>query len=122
MLVCINCKQGLMDPVRSEDEPEYTDHYQCGHCGHSATIPSLLIIISQILSGLLGGGLTLYLMLIHADNALSAREDEASSTFMIEAALVGLAVLLLAGFAYTLYRAACNLIIRHRYRHPGTAS
>ncbi len=121
MLVCINCKQGLMDPVRSDDEPEYTDRYQCGHCGHVDTIPSMLIIASQLISALLGGAITVYLLKRHALelSAVFKQDDPANLELAIHGGLSAFALFMLAGFVYTLLRAISNLRIRHHYRHPG---
>lgn len=115
MLVCIKCRQGLMDPVKSENEPEYTDRYQCGHCGHTATIPSMLIIMSQVISVLLGSAITLYLMVVHLGAALSAWQFHQSAGLWPELLLTLLALLLMAGFAFTFFRALANLTLRHRY-------
>lgn len=121
MLVCINCKQGLMDPVRNDDEPEYTDRYQCGHCGHVDTIPSLLIIASQMISALLGGAITVYLMQKHLLElaALLQKDQPEHMVLALHGGLSAFALVMLAGFVYTLLRAISNLRIRHHYRHPG---
>ncbi|MFE8069583.1 hypothetical protein QQM79_00845 [Marinobacteraceae bacterium S3BR75-40.1] len=118
MYICINCKQGLMDPIRDEDEPEYTDRYQCGHCGHVSTIPSLLIITTQLLSALMGGGISAYLLLRHLGAAVSAWQFDQGTTVASHSGLVAVATLLIAGFAYTLYRAARNYYRRYQYLHP----
>ncbi len=108
-----------MDPVRNEEEPEYTDRYQCGHCGHSATIPSLLIVFSQLVSALIGGGVALYLMLTHLSAAMSAWQFDEDKGSLQHIVLVVAAGILLAGFGYTLYRAGQNFYRRHIYLHPG---
>lgn len=119
MFICINCRQGLMDPVRNEEEPEYTDRYQCGHCGHTATIPSLLIVVSQFASALIGGSVALYLLLVHLSAAVSAWQFDESKGSLQHIMLVAAAALLLGGFGYTLYRAGQNFYRRHIYLHPG---
>lgn len=108
-----------MDPVRNEEEPEYTDRYQCGHCGHSATIPSLLIVVSQFVSALIGGGVALYLLLVHLSAAVSAWQFSESKGSFQHVMLAVIAALLLGGFGYTLYRAGQNFYRRHLYLHPG---
>ncbi|MDX5299420.1 MAG: hypothetical protein LPK85_10790 [Gammaproteobacteria bacterium] len=119
MFVCTECKRGLMDPLRNEDEPEYTDQYKCGHCGHTATIPSLVIILSQILTGIMGGGVTVYLFILHLGRLLSALQlTDESPGFALDGLLVLIASGMLAGFAYTLYRAGKNLYLRRRYLRP----
>ncbi len=119
MLVCTNCRQGLMDPIRDEDEPEYTDRYQCGHCGHMATIPSVLILCSQILSALLGGGITTYLLHRHATEALSLfRSTGYGQQLLTDGGLALAALLLLAAFIYLFYRACKGISKRLRYRLP----
>ena len=118
MLVCTNCRQGLMDPIRDEEEPEYTDRYQCGHCGHIATIPSVLIITSQIVSALLGGGITLYLLVLHGGHLLELWQYGGKGSLLYEGALAALALLLLSGFLYIMVRAASGIVLRLRYRQP----
>ncbi len=121
MLVCINCKQGLMDPIRSDEEPEYTDRYQCGHCGHVDTIPSMLIITSQLVSALLGGAITGYLLQKHLLELIAVVQQEQPGSMELaqHGGLSAFALFMLAGFIYTLLRAIGNLRIRHHYRHPG---
>lgn len=119
MLICTNCRQGLMDPIHSEEEPEYTDRYQCGHCGHTATIPSLLIIFSQIASAVLGGGVTAYLLQEHGFQALQIMTTEASSgELMRQGGLALAALVLLLAFIYLLLRAFRGISKRMRYRLP----
>ena len=122
MLVCTNCRQGLMDPVRDDEEPEYTDRYQCGHCGHLATIPSWLIIISQIVSAVFGGGVTLYLLIEHGGNAFRLWENGGEGNLPGQLALVLAALTLVAGFIYILLRALAGIALRRRYHHPRRAS
>lgn len=118
MYVCINCKQGLMDPVRDEEEPEYTDRYRCGNCGHTTTIASRLIVFTQILSAVLGGAITLYLMLNHLGSAMSAWQFSQSHPLTVNLGLAAVAGLLLTGFGYTLFRAVHNVYKRQRYLNP----
>ena len=118
MLVCTNCRQGLMDPVRDEEEPEYTDRYQCGHCGHMATIPSLLIITSQIISALLGGGITFYLLVLHGGNLVELWQYGGDGNLLHEGGLAAAALLLLSGFIYIFIRAANGIALRLQYRQP----
>lgn len=118
MLVCTNCRQGLMDPVRDDEEPEYTDRYQCGHCGHIATIPSLLIITSQIISALLGGGITVYLLILHGGNLIELWQYGGEGSLLHEGALATAALLLLSGFIYIFFRAGSGIALRLRYRQP----
>lgn len=119
MFVCINCKRGLMDPIRSEDEPEYTDRYQCGHCGHTATIVSRLIVLSQLFSAILGGAITLYLLLGHLGAVLGAWQSGQNQSIAQNLGLTLVAVILMAGFGYTLYRAGLSMHKRQRYLHRG---
>lgn len=118
MLVCTNCRQGLMDPIRDEEEPEYTDRYQCGHCGHIATIPSMLIITSQIISALLGGGITVYLLVLHGGNLLELWQYGGEGSLLHEAGLSAAALVLLSGFLYILVRAGSGIALRLSYRQP----
>lgn len=118
MFICINCRQGLMDPIRNEEEPEYTDRYQCGHCGHSATIPSLLIIVSQFVSSLIGGGVAVYLLFSHLGAVMTAFQFGQTTPMGSQLALVGLAFAFVAGFSYTIYRGAKNFYRRYLYLHP----
>ena len=108
-----------MDPIRDEDEPEYTDRYQCGHCGHTSTIPSVLILCSQILSALLGGGITAYLLHRHATEAMSLfRSSGYGTQLLADSGLALAALLLLSAFVYLFYRACKGINKRLRYRLP----
>lgn len=107
-----------MDPIRDEDEPEYTDRYQCGHCGHISTIPSLLIIVTQLLSAFMGGGISAYLLLDHLGAAMSAWQFDQSASVASHLGLVAVAAALIGGFIYTLYRAGRNYYRRYQYLHP----
>ncbi|TDT41662.1 hypothetical protein DES49_1764 [Halospina denitrificans] len=122
MLVCTNCRQGLMDPIRDDEEPEYTDRYQCGHCGHIATIPSVLIVTSQIISALLGGGITVYLLVLHGGNMLQLWQYGGEGSLLHEGGLAVAALLLLGGFLYIMVRAASGIALRVRYRQPQGSS
>lgn len=118
MFVCINCRQGLMDPIRNEEEPEYTDRYQCGHCGHSATIPSLLIIVSQFVSSLIGGGVAVFLLIKHLQAIMTAVQFGQTTPMGSQIALAILALGFVGGFCYTVYRGGKNFYRRHQYLHP----
>lgn len=119
MFICVNCKKGLMDPVRNEEEPEYTDRYQCGHCGQVASIPSLAIIFGQMFSSLLGGGISFFLLLQQLNKLLVLSEQPHNTDgLLIPLLLLALAFVLLGGFIYTLYRASQNFYRRYQYLHP----
>lgn len=111
-----------MDPVRDEDEPEYTDRFRCGHCGHTTTIPSRLVVFTQILSVILGGAVSLHLLLKHLGAVLNGWQDGQGQPLLLDTSLAMFAATLLGGFAYTLYRAVHNMYKRQRYLHPGRQS
>ncbi|WP_133736013.1 hypothetical protein [Halospina denitrificans] len=111
-----------MDPIRDDEEPEYTDRYQCGHCGHIATIPSVLIVTSQIISALLGGGITVYLLVLHGGNMLQLWQYGGEGSLLHEGGLAVAALLLLGGFLYIMVRAASGIALRVRYRQPQGSS
>lgn len=117
MYVCIDCRKGLMDPVSRLDEPNATDRFQCSYCGHRATIPPLMISLTQIASCLLGLGFTVYLLLGHLNRALKTFQLDLHADVTSDLLLSGLALIFLAGFSYTIYRAIANLKIQFRYRH-----
>lgn len=119
MFVCIRCKKGLMDPIRDEEEPEYTDRYRCGHCGHATTIASRLIVSTQILSAVLGGAITLYLLLDHLNTVLQGWQQGKDQPLLANVGLSLVASLLLIGFGYTLFRAVHNVYKRQRYLQAG---
>lgn len=107
-----------MDPIRNEEEPEYTDRYQCGHCGHSATIPSLLIILSQFISSFIGGGVALYLLLDHLGSVMTTIQFNQPKPIFPQLALVVVALGFVAAFCYTIYRGGQNFYRRYQYLHP----
>lgn len=117
MYVCIECRKGLMDPVSRLDEADATDRYQCSYCGQKATIPPLMISLTQIASCILGLGFTLFLLFRHLNNALTSFQLDLNTNITSDLLLSGLALIFLAGFGYTIFRASHNLRTQFRYRH-----
>ncbi|WP_111496441.1 MULTISPECIES: hypothetical protein [Marinobacter] len=117
MYVCIDCRKGLMDPVSHLDEPTATDRFQCSYCGARATIPPLMISLTQIGSCLLGLGFTLFLLLQHLGAALKVFQLGLSGSVTRDLLLAGLALVFVGGFTFTLYKALRNLRTQFRYRH-----
>ncbi|TBW59105.1 hypothetical protein EZI54_01985 [Marinobacter halodurans] len=122
MYVCIDCRKGLMDPVSRLDEPDAADRYQCSYCGHRATIPPLMISVTQILSCILGLGFTLYLLLQHVGRTLKAFQLGLHGDMTSDVLLSALALLFTASFGYTILRAGHNLRTQFRYRHVRPSS
>lgn len=111
---CPQCIQGRMIPVTEEGEADYTEHYACNQCDHQDSIPTLVIIISQMLSALIGISICLYLAFEHTAllTGLSAKED----TLVIkESVLILMACLFIASFVYVMYQAFSGAIHRYNY-------
>jgi len=115
--ICAKCKQGSMIPATQEGEPEYTDTFVCIHCGHRATIPSLVIIFSQIISGIMGGIICLYLLIINLSKVLSGIQFGLNNYIISNTVFVLISLVFLCGFGYTFYRAITSMIFRQRYLH-----
>jgi len=104
-----------MNRALEEGEPEYTDTYICIQCGHRATIPSLVIITSQFISGLLGTMVCLYLMAINLSQVLSAIQFGLSQPILTHSLFVIMAAIFIGGFGYTIFRDITGLRLRHQY-------
>lgn len=122
MYVCISCGKGLMDPVSRLDEPDAADRYQCSYCGQRATIPPLMISLTQIGSCIAGVGFTLYLLFQHLNAALKAFQLNTHAALMPDLLLTGLALLFVTAFGYTASKAIQNLRTQLRYRHVRSSS
>ncbi|WP_168203159.1 hypothetical protein [Marinobacter fonticola] len=111
-----------MDPVSRLDEPDPADRYQCSYCGQKATIPPLMISLTQIGSCLAGLGFTLYLLLGHLNAVLKAFQLNTDADFTSDLWLIALATLFLTAFLYTVSKAFQNLRTQLRYRHVRSPS
>ncbi len=116
IFTCTKCKQGQMEPVSQQGEPEYTDLFICNHCGQQATIPSLVIIFSQLISALMGGSLSVYLFIQHLSKVLASFQFNTSNQLSTNITLMSVAALFIVGFGYTLYRAFVGISRRKKYQ------
>jgi len=116
--VCIKCHKGYMMPVIEEGEPDYTEHYACIHCNFHDTIPTLVIIASQIVTALLGVSVSIYLA-IESLLVLSADVEQLGLGRQAEeSALLTVASLFTLGFVYVLYQSFQGLLKRRAYLNP----
>lgn len=114
--ICTKCSQGRMEPLLQEGEPEYTDIFECSQCSHQATIPSLVIISSQLMSAILGGALSIYLFIQHLSKVLTSFQFNTTDKLSLNFTLMTVAALFLLGFGYTLYRAFIGISRRKKYK------
>lgn len=114
--ICTKCKQGRMEPLLHDGEPEYTDIFECNQCNHQATIPSLVIISSQIMSALLGGVLSVYLFIQHLSKVLTSFQFNTTDKLSLNFTLMAVAALFIVGFGYILYRAFIGISRRKKYQ------
>ncbi|UZE97668.1 hypothetical protein [Alkalimarinus alittae] len=105
-----------MEPIIQEGEPEYTDLFECNQCHNKATIPSLVIISSQLVSAILGGALSVYLFIQHLSKVLRSFQFNTSDNLSINFTLLAIAGLFIAGFAYVFYRAFVGISRRSKYK------
>ena len=117
-LYCKKCSRGLMFPVIEEGEAEYTENYQCNNCGHVATIPSVLIIVSQLFTGIVGGLFSLVLFIEELETLMTAFQFNISVSIATDMALLSIALIFIAGFTFTVFRAVRDIRKRKSYRIP----
>lgn len=115
-LICRNCGIGFMETAHQDGEPEYTENYQCSNCGHTAIIPSAVIISSQLFTGLLGASTSLYLLLEELYKILEAFQISTVINMASSLLLLLLATFFFLGFIYTFYRAIKGIGLRRLYR------
>ncbi len=113
---CTMCKQGKMEPLLQEGEPEYTDMFECDQCNHQATIPSLVIISSQLISAIMGGALSVYLFIQNLSKVLTSFQFNTTDKHSLNFTLMVIAALFLVGFGYILYRAFIGISRRKIYK------
>ncbi len=104
-----------MEPLLYDGEPEYTDIFACDQCKHQATIPSLVIIFSQISSAVVGGMLSAYLFIQQLSKVLTAFQFNTIDNLSENISLMLIAALFLLGFGYTFYRAVVGISRRKKY-------
>lgn len=114
--ICTKCKQGRMEPLIQEREPEYTDIFECNHCHNKATIPSLVIIYSQIFSAVLGGAVSVYLFIQHLAKVLRGFQFNTTENLSVDITLMSIAAFFIAGFGYVFYRAFIGITRRSKYK------
>lgn len=114
--ICTKCRQGRMEPLLQEGEPEYTDIFECDQCNHQATIPSLVIISSQLISAMMGGVLSIYLFIQHLSKVLTSFQFNTTDQLSLNFTLMAIAALFLLGFGYILYRAFVGISRRQKYK------
>ena len=115
IFTCSKCKQGRMNPLHQEGEPEYTDIFVCDKCDHTATIPSLVIIFTQFISAIAGGVVSAYLFIQHLSKILTAFQFNTTDQLSGNMSLMAIAALFLCGFGYILFRAFVGIKRRRKY-------
>jgi len=115
---CNKCKNGRMEPDCQEGEPEYTDIFKCSNpdCGHIATIPSVVIICSQLFSAIFGGAITVYLFILNIAVLISAKSLAFGAYFIRHGLLLFAALALLLGFGFLFYKAIGGILIRRHFK------
>ena len=116
IFTCTKCKQGKMNPLHQEGEPEYTDIFVCDKCDHTATIPSLVIIFTQFISAIAGGVVSVYLFFQQLSKTLTAFQFNTTDQLSGDIVLMVVAALFICGFGYTLFRAFIGVNRRRKYR------
>jgi ribosomal protein S27AE len=107
---CIRCGEGSMISAVQEGEPDYTDNYLCSRCHYHDNIPTSGILLSQLMTSLLGLGLSLYLLYeyILSNNDKSVTQVETTALALVVSGFV-------IGFVYVLYKAAIGYNLRKSY-------
>lgn len=114
--LCKQCHKGYMQAQIEEGETEFTEHYRCGHCRRQDTIASPIDIVSQLITGLLGLGISLYLALEGVVQLQHGwQTGQAIDLSLAQAGPVAIAALFAFAFIYLLYRGCMALLKRRSY-------
>lgn len=111
---CTQCLSGQMMPVTEEGESDYTEYYACNQCVHRDTIPTLVIIISQMLSSLVGVSVCLHLAIDHSSQ-LSTLSAQDGTLVAQQSLLILMSCLFIACFLYVMYQSVKGALHRHQY-------
>ncbi|KZZ76297.1 MULTISPECIES: hypothetical protein [unclassified Oleiphilus] len=107
---CIRCGEGSMISAVQEGEPDYTDNYLCLKCHHHDNIPTNGILLSQLMTSLIGLSLSLYLLYeyVLSSSDTSVTQVETTALTLVVSGFV-------IGFVYVLYKAAIGYRLRKSY-------
>jgi len=111
---CTQCLSGHMIPITEEGESDYTEHYSCNQCVHRDTIPTLVIIISQMLSSLVGVSVCLHLAMIHSSQLITLSAQDGTLVAQ-QSLLILTSCLFIIGFLYVMYQSVTGALHRHQY-------
>jgi len=114
-LTCRKCKRGSMLPAVEEGNPEYTDKFVCQNCQHRDTIPTKDLLFNQIITGLSGLGVCIYLLITHLSKLFKGIQHDDMQNALQNSGFVLVAGLFLTGFIYILFRAQEGLYHRRLY-------
>ncbi|RMF19767.1 MAG: hypothetical protein D6758_01155 [Gammaproteobacteria bacterium] len=121
--LCRRCKSGhMVQQATAPDEMESSDTWECDQCGHTVTLPSMLMIISQLVCGIASGLFAAYLFIDKLSVFMTAMQFGRQLTLDQEAAFLILALLFLAGSGFILYQAFAGLALRKAYRETSATS
>lgn len=105
-----------MQTQTEEGETDLTEHYRCNHCQHQDNIANPINLASQLITGLLGLGVSLYLafesLLNIQQNMLSNNATPLSAT---QASAMAAATVFATAFIYLLYRCSMAFLKRRSY-------
>lgn len=111
-LFCKKCKHGQMLPAIEEGDPEYTDNFICSICHHQDTIPTKDLLFNQVLTGICGIGICIYLLSAQLSTLFRGFQHDTLESPFSTSGLALLAATFLSGFTYILFRAQEGL--KHR--------
>lgn len=105
----------MVQQATAPDEMESSDTYVCEHCGHSVTLPSTLMLVSQFVSGTASALFAAYLFIVKLSLVMTAMQFGKPVTFGQETTLLLVATLFLIGGGFILYQAITGWSLRRKY-------
>ena len=82
--ICTECKIGIMYPAIQEGEPEYTDNFICQNCQFHDTIPKKEILFNQILTGIAGCFISIYLLITRLASLFSGIQHDKMQGYLTD--------------------------------------
>lgn len=114
--LCRRCKTGhMIQQATAPDEMESSDSWECDQCGHTVTLPSMLMIVGQLVCGIISALFAAYLFIEKLSALMTAMQFGRPLTLGKDTALLLVALCFLLGGGFILYQAFSGLALRKAY-------
>jgi hypothetical protein len=114
-LICKKCKHGKMLLAVEEGDLEYTDKFICQDCHHTDTIPTRDLLFSQILTGITGTMICVYLLIKQLAILFRGIQHDHLNNALTTSSLILVSAIFLSGFIFILFKAQEGLNHRRLY-------